>query len=470
MNILVVVAVVAVLGLLRFRRTSLLMWAGAWWVGMYVLLRFGFSAPIPSSVITLYMGIVSLAIAAYVTSTQENRDEVSSTLIRFMTEKRYTPLLAAAVIGIPALAAANVYVKMNVPLQPPLFSRTVHPASPAEITVHDKKIDLNAAENPFLSLERSNTEEFRKHVEAGRKTYYRNCVFCHGDDLSGNGMFVHGLDPIPTNFTDGSIAGLRDSFLLLAHLQGRARAARGGRAVGLGDARLGEVPVRRGDVGGDPLPLRLHRPEAARQGGRAPMSARLISRGCARPADRRGMPGLDAVDAGAGARRRHRGAARVGQAAVRKVLRAVPRREGRRRGRRDAAPVPEAAQLHHRQVQGADDSQRLAADASGPGQHHQARHAVHVDAGLAQSRRPGRGQPRLLHHDVLARLHQRRAESASRSRCRARRRPARRRSPRARSCTKRPAAPAVTAISVAATAPRRRRSRTTSITRSVPPT
>jgi mono/diheme cytochrome c family protein len=214
MNMLVVLAVVAVLGVLRFRRTSLMMWAGAWWVGMYVLLRFGFSAPIPSSVITLYMGIVSLAIAAYVTSTQENRDEVSSTLIRFMTEKRYTPLLVAAVIGIPALAAANVYVKMNVPLQPPLFSRTVHPASPAEITVHDKKIDLDAAENPFLGLERSNAEEFRKHVEAGRKTYYRNCVFCHGDDLSGNGMFVHGLDPIPTNFTDGSIAGLRDSFLL----------------------------------------------------------------------------------------------------------------------------------------------------------------------------------------------------------------------------------------------------------------
>jgi mono/diheme cytochrome c family protein len=214
MNMLVVLAVVAVLGVLRFRRTSLLMWAGAWWVGMYVLLRFGFSAPIPSSVITLYMGIVSLAIAAYVTSTQENRDEVSSTLIRFMTEKRYTPLLVAAVIGIPALAAANVYVKMNVPLQPPLFSRTVHPASPAEITVHDKKIDLDAAENPFLGLERSNAEEFRKHVDAGRKTYYRNCVFCHGDDLSGNGMFVHGLDPIPTNFTDGSIAGLRDSFLL----------------------------------------------------------------------------------------------------------------------------------------------------------------------------------------------------------------------------------------------------------------
>ena len=97
----VVVAVVAVLGLLRFRRTSLLMWAGAWWVGIYVLLRFGFTAPIPASVVTLYMGIVSLAIVAYVTSTQERRDEVSSALIQFMTEKRYTPLLVAAVVAHP---------------------------------------------------------------------------------------------------------------------------------------------------------------------------------------------------------------------------------------------------------------------------------------------------------------------------------------------------------------------------------
>lgn len=214
MNILVVLAVAAMLGVLRLRRTGLLIWAGAWWVAIYVLLRFGFTAPIPESVVTLYMGIVTLAILAYVSSSQERRDEVSGTLTRFLTESRYTPLLAATIVGIPALAAANVYVRMNVPLEPPLFSRTVHPASPAEITVHDRKIDLDAAENPFLRLETSDPAAYRQHVASGRKVYYRNCVFCHGDDLSGSGMFVHGLDPIPTNFTDGTIAGLRDSFLL----------------------------------------------------------------------------------------------------------------------------------------------------------------------------------------------------------------------------------------------------------------
>jgi len=213
MNLVVVLAVAAVFGVLRFRRTGLLLWAGAWWIGIYVLLRFGFTAPIPSSVISIYMGIVSLALLAYVSSSEDRREQVSRPLVRFMTEKRYTVLLALTVIAIPALAAANVYVGMNVPLQPPLFSRTVHPASPSEITVHDKPVNLDG-DNPFRQLETSNPAEFRNHVENGRRVYYRNCVFCHGDNMASTGMFVHGLDPIPTNFTDaGTIPMLRETFL-----------------------------------------------------------------------------------------------------------------------------------------------------------------------------------------------------------------------------------------------------------------
>ena len=214
MNILVVVAVVAVFGLLRLRRANLLLWAGAWWVGIYVLLRFGFTIPIPASVISIYMGIVSLAILAYLSSSQQRRDEVSRPLVRFMTEKRYTAFLGATAVAIPALAAANVYVQMNVPIEPPFFPRTIHPASPSEITVHDKTIPIDAGDNPFRQLETSNPEEFRKHVENGRQVYYRNCVFCHGDNLGGNGMFAHALNPIPTNFADGqTLANLSETFL-----------------------------------------------------------------------------------------------------------------------------------------------------------------------------------------------------------------------------------------------------------------
>ncbi len=214
MKILVVLAVLAAFAVLRFRRVNLLAWAAAWWAGIYVVARFGFTAPIPASVVSLYMGIVTLAILAYVTSSRERREEVSGPLLRLMTEKRYAPLLAATVVAVPTLAALNVYFQMSVPVEPPLFSRTVHPASPSEITVHDKKIDLDKGENPFRALETSNPGEFRKHVENGRRVYYSNCVFCHGDDMAGDGMFVHGLNPIPTNFTDkGTIAMFRETFL-----------------------------------------------------------------------------------------------------------------------------------------------------------------------------------------------------------------------------------------------------------------
>ena len=230
MNILVVLAVAVVFGLLRFRRVNLLVWAIASWAGIYVLLRFGFTAPIPSSVVSLYMGIISLAILAYISSSQERREEVSRPLIRFMTDKRYTALLGATIVAIPVLAAANVYVQMNVPLEPPFFPRTIHPASPSEITVHDKKIDLDAEENPFRHLESSNPQEFRTHVENGRKVYYQNCVFCHGDNMAGNGMFAHGLDPIPTNFHD-TIAQLRETFLLWRISKGSNPASNAGCGV-----------------------------------------------------------------------------------------------------------------------------------------------------------------------------------------------------------------------------------------------
>jgi hypothetical protein len=210
----VVLAIVVVFALLRWRRAGLLTWTLAWWVGFYAALRFGFTVPIPASVIMIYMGITTLSLAAYVTSSRERREEIARPIVRLIIEPRRAAMLVAVVVAVPALAAANVYLRMSEPLEAPLFSRTVHPASPAEITVHKQKIDLNAAENPFRALESSNPAEYRRHLENGRRVYYQNCVFCHGDAMAGDGMFAHGLNPIPTNFTDpGTIAMLRETFL-----------------------------------------------------------------------------------------------------------------------------------------------------------------------------------------------------------------------------------------------------------------
>jgi hypothetical protein len=167
MKIFVVLAVAVVFALLRFRRANLLLWALAWWVGIYTVLRFGFTAPIPSSVISIYMGILTLAILSYMSSSADRREEIAGPLVRFMTDKRYTAFLIAVVVLIPALAAANVYVQMSAPIQPPLFSRTVHPASPTNDHGPRQENRSRCRRESLLHLEKENPEEY-KETHRGR--------------------------------------------------------------------------------------------------------------------------------------------------------------------------------------------------------------------------------------------------------------------------------------------------------------
>ncbi len=215
MNLLVVIPILALLIALRVFKAGLLAWAAAWMLAIYATLAYGFTIPIPASVIFMYMGITVLALGAYVVSSRERWASFSRPLLRLMLEKRYQPLLALVVLAVPAIAAARVYQSMTAPIQPPYFSRTVHPAPPSEpITVHEQEFDLNAVSNPFRELEHGDTEAFRVHVENGRRVYYQNCVFCHGDNMLGDGLFAYGLNPIPTNFRDsGTIAMLQEGFL-----------------------------------------------------------------------------------------------------------------------------------------------------------------------------------------------------------------------------------------------------------------
>lgn len=210
----IVLAVVAAFVLLRLRRAGAFTWALANWVGIYLLLRFAFKTPIPASVVQLYMGIVTLALAAYVTSSQKRREDFVAPVVALVTEPRYRLLLGAVVVLLPALVAASVYLASQVKLEAPSFGRTVHPAPPDSIGAFGTTIDLTRGRNPLRELETSDPEAFRAHVESGRRVYYRNCHFCHGDALQGDGMFAHGLNPIPTNFADpGTIAMLQETFL-----------------------------------------------------------------------------------------------------------------------------------------------------------------------------------------------------------------------------------------------------------------
>jgi len=214
MNLAVVIPVLVGLFALRFLKVRMLAWFFAWWLAIFLILRYGFAAPIPQSVLQLYMGIATLALLAYVLADGQRVREVTEPLTAFMVERRYRALLAAVVLLIPAAVAAQIYASMTATPRPPIFGRTVHPAPPNEIDVHGETVLIGTTDNPYRELEDSNPAEFEERLADGRAIYYENCFYCHGDLMAGEGMYAHALDPIPTNFQDpGTIAMLREAFL-----------------------------------------------------------------------------------------------------------------------------------------------------------------------------------------------------------------------------------------------------------------
>jgi hypothetical protein len=209
----VVLGVLALFVLLRYRRSGALTWALGCWAGLFAFFRFGFDVPIPWSVVSLYMAIVTLSLAAYVTSSERRRREFGEPVVALVVDPRRRPWLVLLLVLLPAAAAANAYLASRVRIEPPAFGRTVHPAPPETISFRGRPVDLVRGGNPFRELERSDPAAFRQHVEKGRRIYYQNCVFCHGDTMAGDGMYARGLNPIPTNFTEGTIEQLQESYL-----------------------------------------------------------------------------------------------------------------------------------------------------------------------------------------------------------------------------------------------------------------
>ncbi|HXV77883.1 MAG TPA: c-type cytochrome [Candidatus Polarisedimenticolaceae bacterium] len=213
-NLVVIALIVAAMIGLRFLRPGMLVWAIAWWFAWYAFIDLGFATPVPASVKKLYMAIVTLALFAYVTSDRGRLDSFMGPIVRLVTVPRYRPLLVAVLLVIPLLAAWNVYAEINVAIEAPAFGRTVHPAPPDKITVHEEEIDLVTADNPYRALEETDPDAFAAHVENGRRLYFENCFFCHGDSMGGDGMFAHALNPIPSNFNDpGVLPMLQESFV-----------------------------------------------------------------------------------------------------------------------------------------------------------------------------------------------------------------------------------------------------------------
>ena len=183
-------------------------------LGSYLFLRFAVQPPIPSSVLAMYMFFIAEALLLFVSS-DDNRfaDFKRPLIVLLVTPERRLPRRALGVL-LPLFAAYLGYAGAQTQVAPPGQQRTVHPAPPSEIVFKGKRIDVLTAENPFRHLEQEDPAAFRERVAKGKDVYYKNCVFCHGDNLEGDGLYAHGLSPIPANLADpGTIAQLQESFL-----------------------------------------------------------------------------------------------------------------------------------------------------------------------------------------------------------------------------------------------------------------
>lgn len=214
MNVVVLAAVAGALVGLRFVRLNALLWLVAWWVATYVAVRYGIDPPMPSSIVNMFVAIVTLSLVTYAMSDAERLESTKQPLVRFLVDKRYARPLMIVVAALPILVAAKVYIDMSGGVAAPVFGRTVHPAPPSKMAFAGKEIDLVSGENPYRELGESDPGEFRAHVLNGRRVYHQNCVFCHGDNMHGRGIFAHALDPIPANFGDPTtIAMLQETYL-----------------------------------------------------------------------------------------------------------------------------------------------------------------------------------------------------------------------------------------------------------------
>jgi mono/diheme cytochrome c family protein len=176
----------------------------------FVVFRFGIRPPAPWSVVTLYMAIVFLAVMIYVSTDADSWASFLRPIRATLVDPDKRSLRLTLMIVLPLLLGYYAYTQAAARPQAPPELRAVHPAPPDTIQFRGKTINISGADNPL----RKDPARFREHVARGAEIYIRNCMYCHGDHLDGQGHFAAGLNPPPANFQDpGTIAMLQEAYL-----------------------------------------------------------------------------------------------------------------------------------------------------------------------------------------------------------------------------------------------------------------
>ncbi len=215
----VYLAFLVLLFLLR-KRVGLFWTAGGFFAATMVYMKMGFDPPVPASVVAMYALVLVCAVLLYVTSSEEGSKAFFAPIVAVIVEKRLRFVRLALLLALPGLIAWQSYEAALPPEAAPPKTRSVHPSPPNTITyqgpgdTEQTTVDIIKDDNPLRALETSDPDAFEAKVELGKKIYYENCYYCHGDDLAADGHYANAFSPPPANFQDpGVIPMLQETFL-----------------------------------------------------------------------------------------------------------------------------------------------------------------------------------------------------------------------------------------------------------------
>ncbi len=144
-------------------------------VGMYVFLKFIlplFTAPLPASLIFLYLALTLASAMIFYTMSGGSLDEFMGPIGRFLTGTGQTGIAGTARILVfvlfPLLVGWQTYTRLAPSDLPPAENRTIHPAPPGEFV---------GLANPY-----PRTPE---NIMMGKGLYAAFCSPCHGANFDG---------------------------------------------------------------------------------------------------------------------------------------------------------------------------------------------------------------------------------------------------------------------------------------------